>query len=220
MGRSGNPVANSERRTVENELAELKMSAEAEADLVCSIVLSVLRDIGLGGHYGMVSYNESGTYVTPKLDTIFQPSYAEAVAAEVTSLSVVKTPDVLLWTGWGDMIGNLSRLLVAARELPTLKPLVEAANVKISGLELDVTYMSDSDFLRHLRNAVAHARFGVQVNPADPFASRVVFLDLAQRDSKVTAKISLTAEQLARVMRIVIEEVFDKYLQDVGWTVE
>lgn len=201
---------------LEAELRALQMPPHEEADLIGSIVVSVLRDFGVGGHYGKVMF-AGGAIVEPTLSTVYQPEYAKAVAAELTSIAVVKNAEVLLYTGWGDMIGNLSRLLVIARETVALEPLLSTANSKIAMLGLDVNHMGDDNYIRHIRNAVVHARFGVEVNESDPFASRIVFIDVDPRAQKITAKIKLTGEQLAQLMRIVIHEVFEKYLLEVGW---
>lgn len=217
MGKSGNHVSESNRQLLEAEMNAIQMPVEEEADLIGNTILSVLRDFGLGGHYGKMLYNGGGVAVTPTLATVYQSGYVEAVAAELASLDVVKTADVLLYTGWGDMIGSLSRLLVVARETAVLTPLLAAANIEIAKLGIEATHMVDNDYIRHLRNAVAHARFGVEITEGDPFASKIVFIDADQRAHKITAKVKLTGEQLAQMMRIMIHEVFEKYLLEVGW---
>lgn len=202
--------------TLEAELCALLMSIEEEADLIGSIVVSVLRDFGVGGHYGQVMYG-NGLIRPPALATVYQSEYVEAVATELTSIAVVKSVDVLLYTGWGDMIGNLTRLLVIARETTALRPLLSIANSKIAVLGIDVSHMSDDNYIRHIRNAVVHARFGVEINERDPFKSKVVFIDVDPRAQKITAKVKLTGDQLSQLMRIVIHEVFEKYLLEIGW---
>jgi len=216
MGERGSGRVESGHELIEAELKALQMPLDEEANLIGNIVLSVLRDFGVGGHYGK-ALSDAGALVAPALATIYQPEYVDAVATELTSVAVVSSPEVLLYTGWGDMLGNLSRLLVIARETSALQPLLTAANAKIATLGLEVSQMSDDNFIRHLRNAVAHARFGVEVNESDPFTSRIVFIDIDPRARKITAKIKVTGEQLARVMRIVIHEVFEQYLLQVGW---
>lgn len=57
----------------------------------------------------------------------------------------------------------------------------------------------------------------VGVNESDPFASKIVFSDVDPRVQEITAKVRLTAEQLAQLMRITIHEVFEKYLLTFGW---
>ncbi|QBE48451.1 hypothetical protein [Leucobacter triazinivorans] len=216
MGQAGNHAGGKNRQLLEVELEAPQMPLHAEADLIGNVVVSVLRDFGVGGHYGKVMF-DGGAIVEPALSTVYQPDYAEAVAIELTSIAVVKSAELLLYTGWGDMIGNLSRLLVVARETAALEPLLSAANSKIATLGMDVSCMSDGNYIRHIRNAVVHARFGVQIDESDPFTSKIVFIDVDPRAQEITAKFKLTAEQLAQLMRIIIHEVFEKYLLAVGW---
>lgn len=217
MGKPGSEPVGRGRQTLETELGALQMPLNEEADLIGSIVLSVLRDFGVGGHYGKALFDSGEAMVMPTLATIYQPEYVNAVAVEMTSVAVVNSPEVLLYTGWGDMLGNLSRLLVIARETSALQPLLEAANAKIATLGLEAGYMRDDNFIRHLRNAIAHARFGVEVNQGDPFTSRIVFIDIDPRAREISARIKATGKQLSQVMRIVIHEVFERYLLQVGW---
>lgn len=217
MGKPGSDSVEMRHHTLESELEALQMPLDEEADLIGNIVLSVLRDLGVGGCYGKALFGSGEALVLPALATIYQPEYVDAIVVELKSVAIVDSPEVLLYTGWGDMLGNLSRLLVIARETSVLKSFLEAANARIATLGLEVSLMRDGNFLRHLRNAVAHGRFGVEVNQADPFTSKVVFLDVNPRAKTITAKIKVTGEQLSEVMRIVIHEVFEKYLLQVGW---
>lgn len=220
VGKSGKPAAQIDQQLASREIRSLTLPKEREVDNLGGVVLSVLRDMAIAGLYGFKAEDGVSGAAYPTLNEVFVPEYAERIEAVVGELESVHGFGYPVYTGIGDLVGYLARLLIFVRESSELKPYLQSANNQISTVGLVVEYTNDSDYLRHLRNSIAHARFAVLVDPENPFESKLVFLDLAGGDKKVTAKITATADQLMSVIRIVIHEVYEVFLSDAGWIVE
>ena len=73
--------------------------------------------------------------------------------------------------------------------------------------------MEDGDYIAHLRNAIAHGHFGVEVDKQDPLGrSRLVFFDVKPWNEEVTAIIEMNSDQLNEVINAMINGMCD-YLE-------
>lgn len=220
VGKSGNPAAQTDQQLATRELQALSLPKDQAVDNLGAVVLSVLRDMAIAGLYGLKTEGSMSGVAYPTLNEVFVPEYAEHIASVVGELEVVHSFDYPIYTNIGDLVSYLARLLIFVRERGELQPYLQSANNQIGAIGLAIEHASDADYLRHLRNSIAHARFTVLVNPDDPFESKFVFLDLGDRGNKVTAKITATAEQLMCVIRIIIHDVYEVFLADAEWIVK
>lgn len=219
MGKSPTGAAIADQKRVTQELQALSVSKDQEIDNLGSVLLSVVRDMAIGGLYGRKTADSIGGAQLPALDEVFSSEFARHVEAYLLDLQVVRTVAGPLYGTIGDLVSYLARLLIFVRESADLEPYIAAANAAIAATGVSSDFMQDGDYLRHLRNSIVHARFMVKVDPADPFQSVVVFLDLAPSNGKVTAKIVSTTDQLVQIVRFIIHEVYEKFLVDCGWVV-
>lgn len=205
------------RVAADQELAALEQTTEEEANAVSAVMLSVLRDIAISTLYGFITAEELGMGASPAPSDVFTQRFAAKLTDEFAA--VAKSVDFPLYGTEGDLLGMLARLLVCCRETDRLRTYVSSADASIDALGADVSYMTDGQFIRHLRNAVLHSRYRVVLDPSDWSLAHFVFVDIRPGGSEVTAKIVLTNEQLVKVIRIIIDEVLASFLADVGWEI-
>lgn len=191
-------------------MAQIELNDTETADAIGTVMLSVARDLAVSGFYGKTWHSQGAL---PALRDVFAPDFAANVEQELLALASVQSLEFPVYGNMGDALGMLARLLVCCRDIDQLRPLVGAADTRIGELGADISHMVDNDFVRHLRNAVLHSHFKVLVDAQDPFKSRFVFVDL--RDGELTAKIVLSNDQLVKVIRIIVHEVFEAYLANL-----
>lgn len=198
---------------------ELELIEETETEVanhIGTVLLTVVRDVILSGKYSKSWYESSAL---PALSDVFQSDYAGNLERELRQLDCVQGFNFPIYGNLGDGLSLLSRVLVCCRDYPQLDALVRKANESIHAMGVEATYMSDQDYLRHLRNAVLHSRFKILEHADAPFESTFVFLDVRHDLKKVTAKIRLTNKQLMEIVKIVALDVFAVYLKQSGWRV-
>ncbi len=212
VGASGDAGIPAKRALADAELAQIELSDTEIADNVGTVMLSVVRDMAISSFYGKAWAVEFAAGEVPPLDQVLSAEFACLVGQELRALGPVQHLNFPLYGSTGDALGMLARLLVCCRDVKQLEPFVKLADERIASMAIEVDHMADSRFVHHLRNAVLHSRFKVEVDTQDPFNSRFVFLDINPRTKELTAKIVLTNNQLVELMRIIIHDVFEAYL--------
>jgi hypothetical protein len=198
------------------EIAAIGMTKEYEASLVASTLLSVVRDQAISSFYGKRLSEQQGVG-TILIESVFTSDYAEHLKNVLSTYCIKQEYDFPLYSGEGDAIGQLSRLLIPCHEKSEwFKEYVDNANDSIDRLRMD-KYMSDADYIRHIRNAVLHCRFKVFVDKEDFNKSKIVFLDIIP-GNRITAKIIATSENMVDIFKILVN-VYKKYLNDIGWII-
>ena len=210
-------LEDAKRRAAQRELGALEQSIEEEANAVSAVMLSVLRDIAISTLYGYITAEELSHEASPDPSMVFTHRFAVKLNDELST--VAKSVKFPLYGTQGDLLGMLARLLVCCRETDRLRAYVRSADKSIGALDPDVSYMTDGQFIRHLRNAVLHSNYRVTVDPNDWSLARFVFVDIRPGGSEVTAKIVLSNEQLVKVIRIIIDDVLASFLADIGWEI-
>ncbi|MEG0503930.1 MAG: hypothetical protein RR547_04740 [Raoultibacter sp.] len=202
--------------TLEQELSEMKMTREQEASLIASTLMSIVRDRAISGLYGYICA-ESGSFSVP-VERVFTADFSLRLKHEFSKYGANPSEDLTLYSGEGDFISQLSRLLMLCNEKSELlETYVNKANASIANLHIETDYLSGNDYIRHMRNAVLHGRF--KVLPDD---SKIVLLDVGihkKKVSKITAKITITSDELAEIFRILMKDVYKQYLDDIGWEI-
>ena len=202
----------------EAELIEsFGLSFEQEASMIAEVAFSVIRDRAVSSVYG----RKASIYgCFPSAWDVFQEDYAKRAIEKMEECSEGSSRSVPLYSGAGDLLSQLSRLLMLCRDRGVLEEYAAAADEDISALGIEVEYMEDGRFIRHLRNAVMHCRYEIQLN-SDPFKTKIRFLDICwdrKRQCKIiTGLITLLPEQLEAVLDILIEKVCLQYLREIGW---
>lgn len=210
-----------EHKDYYDALARIKRSLEWECSLVASTVVGVLRDRAVSSCYGRLAEKSIGTNGCPAVpyDAIFHPNVVKQIEESFTTIHfITEAQPYPLYGHESDLIGQLSRLLIVCKEGDSLdEETRDFINRRISGLNITTTNMKDGNYIRHLRNAVAHGRFGAVVDEQDPMNnSKLVFVDVNISEKSVTAIIEMNADQLNGIIDALIKGMAD-YLKRVGW---
>lgn len=187
---------------------------EHEASMIAEIALSVVRDRAISSLYGYRS-SEAGMFLGAA--TVFKEEYSYRLTHKLEECAKGAS-GIPLYSGAGELLGQLCRLLMVCKERGVLQKYVQEADEAIGQLNLDIAYMDDGDYIRHLRNAIMHCRYEVQIDPEDFSKSRAIFLDLKNGGKQISGQIALHPDQINAVMDILIKDVCLRYLDSVGWT--
>ena len=91
------------------------------------------------------------------------------------------------------------------------------ANEKIAGLIICPEIYAKENHIRHLRNSVCHGNVTIELD-SNPFRTQVVFID-KRKNGTETARYSMTSDQLAKVIDIILADVLLVFLRQIGWSI-
>jgi len=212
-------------RVNQSARSEVNMSTEAEASLISSTVLSVVRDRSISSAYGLFlkMLAEEGVGGAPPLDAIFSDKMANCMRANIVSNLGSGALALPLYSGEGDLLGQLARLLVVCNERLAHEnaELIERADAAIGALGIEAM-ARNGEYVKHLRNAVLHGHFEAIRNEEDPFETIIHFWDvnMRKREGRKTGDYRLTISDLNSIIDILINDVCLKYLKHIGWELE
>ena len=195
-------------------IAKFGLDAENEASMIAEVVLSVIRDRSISSLYGFQAFQQ-GRF--PSVSEVFNSFYSQRVVSDLER-HAKKASRQPLYSGAGELLGQLCRLLLVCKERGVLAPYITKANERLAQLEIKTTFMSDGDYVRHLRNAIMHCRYEVQVDPDDFLRTQLVFLDLRNGGNEISGMITVSPEQLNETLNILIDDICLRYLTDIGWS--
>lgn len=190
---------------------------ESEASLITQIAISIIRDRAISNLYGCqmkAAKRELGLDVPPQPKDVFTEQYAEQINSALRGYGITQELP-LMYAGWGELYSQFSRILILCNEFDNLEKYIENANESISELNLDTQCMNDTDYVRHIRNSTMHGRIIRQLDPNNPFESKLEFIDKSRKGT--TAIIRITTPQFNKIIDILLEEVCLEYLKDIGW---
>lgn len=193
----------------------------AEASLIASTVLSVVRERSISSAYGlyMKMLQDSGCDELPPYEDFFAPCVEKRLKLDIEERLGKGALNLPLYSGEGDLFSQLSRLLVLCNETLSKKTpeLINEANKKIGALDFP-HQANNNEYIRHLRNAVLHGHFEVSANENIPFENILHFWD--EKNGNETGNFFFNAESLNAVIDILLNDVCLAYLNEIGWTLE
>lgn len=206
------------------DLSVLEASEIEEANALSNVMLSVVRDMTISGYYGYLYAEKYNNLKAPLFSDIFTSGLCGALEERLKDLDSVDNVEIDLYGTHGDLLGWLSRLLLYCRENEHLAKHIIAADQLIEELAISAWFHDGKkEYLRHLRNAIAHSRFTVRVNEKDWEKSEIVFIDVKPsfkgKGDTMTAEIITTSSQLISILKIIIAEVYDKRLMEIDWRI-
>jgi len=189
------------------------LTNEQEASMIAEVALSVVRDRAISSLYGFEAANE-GLY--PRPSRVFIEKYAKHICCKMEECNEGAL-NVPLYTGAGELLGQLSRLLIVCRERKTLSPYLEHGSKEIARLGVKIDYCKKSKCITHLRNAVLHCRYQINLSSMGFEESTIVFRDV-DGEGHISGEICATAKQINLILDVLIFEICFRYLADIGWT--
>ena len=199
-----------------------QMTKNQEASLVASIMISVIRDQAISSAYGKKLFDLKPGMVLSTYDIFVSDiaSYLENKLSNYVENDALSYP---LYSAEGDLLGQLSRLLIPCNQKSEwFKEYVDIANIKIDALDIEKDFFDNKDYIRHLRNSITHCRFQIVLDKSDFSQTKIIFYDIGKKKGKdvVTAKITMTNNNLVEVSKIIINNIYKKYLDDINWIIE
>ena len=195
---------------------------EEDNSILTSAVVSVIRDRAVAGCYGRcaeIFAGESGSFTVP-YDFIFSGRVAAHVSESLGRYGVVQPESFYpLYGGEADLIGQLSRLLIAMRENSPMfsSAQISQVNQSLAGLGFWAWFKTDADYKKHLRNAIVHNRFKV-FGSDDGLPAHAEFVFLDAHNGEVTAKLRMNGDDLNSSIDILLEGICS-YLVEQGWDI-
>ena len=204
----------------DEEMSLVARTDEEEYSILTSAVVSVVRDRAVAGCYGRcaeICVGATGSFVVP-YEFVFSKKVAEHISESFGRLGMEHPESFYpLYGGEADLIGQLSRLLIAMREnSPMLSsPQISQVNRSLEELGFWAWFKTDVDFTKHLRNAIVHNRFKV-FGSSDGVPEHAEFVFLDTNREEVTAKLKMNGCDLNKVIDILLEGISD-YLAERSW---
>lgn len=200
---------------VEKEFAILELSPEEKADNLAMTMVSVVRDIAISSLYGYIWVEE----YKPSFSDIFTDRFSDYLTRKFSEHQSIHGSNFNLYGTTGDLIGQLSRLLIYCKESEDLHEYVKAANHKIEQLGVELSYFKDQEYIKGLRNAILHGNFTAIVDESNWENAKIVFLDRYVDGPKMTGKIVASNEQLMQIIAILVHDIYESRLRDIGWQI-
>lgn len=195
----------------------------AEASLISSVVMSVIRDRSLSSAYGFflaLLKEEGAVDEVPSLDSFFAEITATRLRMDIEKVLGKDALSLPLYSDEGDLFGQLARLLVVCNETLFRRDtaLIEKADEKIAQIDFGHD-VADGRYIRHLRNAVLHSHFEVLLDKDNPFKTVIHFWDAKPKTDPpvITGDYRFTADSLNELIGILINDVCLEYLSNIGW---
>lgn len=199
------------------------MSSEQNASLIANTILSIVRDRSISSAYGLlvkIMQDEGLSESLPSISCFFSDELTDRLKKDITEKLGERALNLPLYSGEGDLLGQLARILVICNEILSQKrhDLIDKADEEIG--HLGSCTIDDGAYVRHLRNAVLHGHFNVDVDGQDPFSSIIHFWDINPHKNGKAVDLRLNIEDLNNVIDILIKDVCLTYLKGIGWSLE
>lgn len=198
------------------------MPTTTEASFIASTVLSVVRDRSISSAYGLFlakTLEVGGRIVIPPLDVFFSEKVGKRLAIDITEKLGGGALNLPLYSGEGDLLGQLSKLLIVCNEkISSDNPkLIDNANKSIKALGFEAS-IDDGQYVKHLRNAIHHGHFEALKDDKDPLQAKLHLWDKQPRGKcETTADYKLSGKDLSSIIDVLIEKVCLEYLDQIGW---
>lgn len=181
---------------------------------VASTVLSVVRDRSISSAYGLycakIEQVGGNQGVVPPIEEFFSGKMSKKLERDISTQlcdSALRDP---LYGGEGDLLGQLARLLIVVSTMVEDEALVTAANERIGAIGFEGS-LRRGDFIRFLRNAIAHAHIEILPPKHVGESYRIKFTN--QKNSEAGSAIVLDSEGLASVINVLVNDVCLSYLR-------
>lgn len=204
------------------EIRLVARTDEEDNSILTSAVVSVIRDRAVAGCYGRcaeIFAGEAGSFAVP-YDFIFSRKVAGYVSESLGRYGVERPESFYpLYGGEADLIGQLSRLLIAMRENSPMfsSAQISQVNQSLAGLGFWAWFKTGADYPKHLRNVIVHNRFKV-FGSDDGLPEHAEFVFLDAHNGEVTAKLKMNGDDLNNSIDILLEGICS-YLVEHAWEI-
>lgn len=197
------------RKAAELELENIKLTDDQVESLWSSVFYAYVRDQALINYYRMQC--EQSSTDTCSLNDVFQPGFVKVFRQSLFHYGIDVDNNAPLYSGEGDFVSQLMRLFFLIKERShSIELDYESINLQIEQLSLPHCFVKKGDFIKCIRDALAHHRFKIDIDHENNSATTVTLLDVRferGNPAELSGKMVLTGSELSSVVDIVVDAV-------------